>query len=84
MPDIKVKFMHPIDGGTTEVEMDDAVTASEAIENLVGAGFINANPQGYKLAKKGGADLDARQTFAAAGVREGDVIRIIPATDAGF
>ena len=40
-------------------------------------------PAGYDLAIKGGTGLQQNQTLADAGVKDGDTLRIIPATDAG-
>ncbi len=84
MADIKIKFMHPTDGRLVDVDMDDTMTPPEVISELIEGGFITSNPQGYNLAKKGGAQIDAGGNFASAGIGEGDVIRVIPATDAGI
>jgi len=59
------------------------MTAQEAINELISNDFINPNPQGYNLAIKGGAQLQQNQTMADAGVKDGDTLRVIPATDAG-
>ena len=46
--------------------------------------FIAPNPQGgYNLAIKGGEQLQENQSFSDAGVKEGTILRVIPATDAG-
>ncbi len=83
MAEISVKFMHPTDARTVTVTVDDTMTAEEAIAELIVNEFINPNPQGYNLALKGGAQLQYNQSFAEAGVNDGNTIRVIPATDAG-
>lgn len=80
---VKVNFMHPTDGRVVTVTLDSTMTAQEAINELVSNNFINPNPQGYNLALKGGAQLQQTQTMADAGVKDGDTLRVIPATDAG-
>lgn len=83
MADVKVNFMHPTDGRVVTVTLDNSMTAQEAISELISNEFINPNPQGYNLAIKGGAQLQQNQSFANAGVKDGDTLRVIPATDAG-
>ncbi len=83
MADIKVKFMHPTDGRVVDVDLDEDITAAEAIEELIAGEFIIVNPDGYNLAKKGGSQIWPDVSFAKAGIVSGDVIRIIPATSAG-
>ena len=83
MPEIKVSFIHPTDSRSISVAVDSAMTASEAVAQLIAADFIAPNPQGYNLAVKGGAQLRNDQSFLDAGVKEGDALRILPATDAG-
>lgn len=83
MADVKIKFLHPTDGRLVDVDMDQSMTPPEVISELIAGGFITANPQGYNLAVKGGAQIPSNSTFAAAAIQDGDVIRVIPATDAG-
>jgi hypothetical protein len=83
MADIKVKVMHPTDGRVVDVNVDEAMTAQEMVSELVSNNFITANPQGYNLAIKGGNQLTAEQSLRDAGVTDGTVLRVIPATDAG-
>lgn len=83
MADLNVSFTHPTDGRTVNVTLDDGVTVQEAINELISNGFIAANQQGYNLARKGDALMRADQTFRATGIKDNDIIRIIPATDAG-
>jgi len=80
---VKVNFMHPTDGRVVTVTLDNSMTAQEAISELISNNFIVPNPQGYNLAIKGGARLEQNRTFADAGVKDGDTLRVIPATDAG-
>ena len=83
MSDVKVQFQHPVDGRLAEVELEDSMTAAEAVENLIDGGFVQSNPEGYELARRGGALIDPRQSFAGADIVEGDIVRVIPATVAG-
>lgn len=83
MADLNVSFMHPTDGRTVSVTLDEGITVQEALNELIQNHFIASNPQGYNLAKKGGAQLQGHQSFRDAGIRDNDIIRIIPATDAG-
>ena len=83
MTDIQVKFMHPSDGRLVDVDMDDMMTTVEAISELIASGFSPKNANGYNLAKKGGSQIEDGVTFADAEVKSGDIIRVIPASDAG-
>ena len=83
MTDIKVYFMHPTDGRLITVTVDNSMTTQEAIGELISNDFIAPNPQGYNLAIKGGDQLRSDQSFDDARVKEGNVIRVIPVTDAG-
>lgn len=84
MADIQVNFMHPTDGRTVTVTVDNSMTAQEAISELISNNFIKPSPQGYKLVIKGGAEIQQDQTFTDAGVTENkNTLRIVPATDAG-
>lgn len=86
MADVKLNFMHPTDGRIVTVTLDNSMTAQEATAELISASFVNPNPQGYNLAPKGEGRsvMRSNQTFNEAGLRDGDTIRIIPATDAGY
>jgi hypothetical protein len=83
MADVKVNFMHPTDGRIVTVTCDDTMTNQEAVAELISNEFISPNPQGYNLAIKGGAELQPNQTFLDAELKDGDTLRVIPATDAG-
>lgn len=83
MSDIQIRFMHPTDGRIITVTLDDTMTTQEVISELITNDFVSPNPQGYNLAIKGGAQLQAESTLNSGGVRDGDTLRIIPATDAG-
>ena len=80
---IKLNFQHPTDSRIVTVTLDSTMTAQEAIAELISNKFITPNPQGYNLALKGGPLLRQDQTFTDAGVKDGDTLRVIPATDAG-
>ena len=86
MADVNVNFIHPTDGRVMTVNLDDSITAQEAVAELISASFITPDPQGYKLAIKGGNELEPGQTFRNAGVQESEknTIRVLPATDAGI
>lgn len=83
MPEISLSFIHPTDGRVLSVTVDDSMTVQETIGELIGADFIPPSPQGYNLAIKGGAALQNAHTLAAGGVKDGNALRIIIATDAG-
>jgi hypothetical protein len=83
LTDVRVNFMHPTDGRIVTVTVDSTMTADEAIAQLIAADFIGPSPMGYNLAVKGGPQLRGDQSFADAAVKDGDTVRVIPATDAG-
>lgn len=83
MADITVNFIHPTDGKRLTVTIDDTMTASEAIGQLLLNNFITSHPDGYQLSVKGGAIIPNNYTFNQAGVANGIDINIIPATNAG-
>jgi len=83
MADIKVKIVHPTDGRLQEINADETLTAQETLNELIANNFLPANPQGYFLSIKGGNQLQAGQTLHDAGVKDGTVLNVNPATDAG-
>lgn len=83
MADLNVTFLHPVDGRTVQVELDGSMTAEEAIGELTEARFLEARSAGYSLAKKGGHQLESNISLEKAGIQNGDIIRVIPSTDAG-
>lgn len=83
MADITVNFIHPTDGKRVTVTVDDTMTASEAVGQLLANNFIAPHPDGYQLSVKGGAIIPNNQSFNQAGVKEGTDVNIIPATNAG-
>ena len=84
MREIDVNIMHPTDGRVISVTLDETMTATEVIGELVGAEFIPQSDQGYTIAIKGGAMLQNESSLKDNGVRNDTVLRIIPATNAGF
>lgn len=84
MTDINIKFLHPVDMRPLEVELDDAITAQGAIDELISEQFVAATSDGYRLSIKGGNEIQAEQTFNAAGVKNNDTLLVIPQTDAGY
>lgn len=84
MAEVNVQFMHPTDGRKLEVTLDNTMTTQEVIDELITSNFVPINkPHGYDLSIKGGAQLQALETLESSGVKDADVIRVIPATDAG-
>jgi len=83
MADVDISFKHPTDGRLLNVQLDDTITAQEAIAELISEEFIHHNSEGYQLAIKDGAMIGMNQSFLDANVRNGTVLRVIPATDAG-
>ncbi len=81
--DVRVNFMHPTDGRIITVTLDRTMTPAEAIPELIANEFIAPHPMGYNLGVKGGPLLSPNESFAAAGLSDGDTLRVIPATDAG-
>jgi hypothetical protein len=81
--DVRVNFMHPTDGRIITVTLDATMTPSEAVGELIANDFIAPLPMGYNLAIKGGPLLPSNDSFAKAGLKDGDTIRVVPATDAG-
>ena len=80
---IKVNFMHPTDGRVVTVSLDSTMTSKEIIAELIKSDFIHGNFQGYGIAIKGGSLLSPNESLHKLGIKNGDVLRIIPATDAG-
>ena len=83
MADLTLTFLHPTDGRKATVSMDPTMTAEEAIGQLLANNFMPPHQHGYQLAVKGGRDLLPAQSFAEAGVNDGDTIRVVPLTQAG-
>ena len=83
MPDLTLTFLHPTDGRKATVSMDPTITAEEAVGQLLANNFMPPHQHGYQLAVKGGRDLLPTQSFAEAGVVDGETIRIVPLTQAG-
>lgn len=82
---INVTFLHPTNGQDMEVEIDDSLTASAVINELIAANFISASSHGgYKLLiKDSQTEIGGSQTMASGGAVDGGMVRVIAATDAG-
>jgi hypothetical protein len=63
--------------------MEDNMKPPEIVEELLRAGVINPNPQGYLLAVKGGDFLNNDAELRALNLQQGTIIRVVAATDAG-
>ena len=83
MADVKVNFVHPTDGRRMTVTLDDTMTAAEVVGELIANDFVPTDHQGYDLAIKGGRQLRSDETLAAAEVKDGTNLNVLPATDAG-
>jgi len=86
MADIDVSFIHPTDGRLLNVQLDDTITAQEAIAELISVNFIPQYkyPRSYALAIKGGNMIGINQYFRDANVQNGAILQIVPQTDAGY
>jgi hypothetical protein len=84
MTDKTVKIMLPIDGRILTVDLDDAMTGKEIIDELLSGGQIQPNPHGYQIGKKGGDLLNRDTKIRDLALTDQDVLRVIPATDAGL
>jgi hypothetical protein len=82
MADVRVNFVHPTDQRVVTVTVDDAMTAQEAISELLANNFVPPAPTGYELNLNQNR-LRANQTLAEGGVADDSKIRVTPATDAG-
>jgi hypothetical protein len=82
MPNVTVKFVNPIDERVLEVVIDDAITAQDAINELLANRFVPPSPTGYQL-NVNDELLRDDQTLASGGVVDYSKIRVMPATDAG-
>lgn len=83
---INATFLYPTNGKDIEVEIDEDLTASAMINELIAANFIpdNASLGGYKLLiKDTQTEIGDSQTAASGGAKDGSVIRIIGATRDG-
>jgi len=83
---INVTFLHPTNGQDMEVEIEDTLTATAVINELIASNFIpdNSSRGGYKLLiKDTQTEIGGSQTVASGEAHDGSVIRVIGATDAG-
>ena len=83
---INVTFLHPTNGQDMEVEIDDTMSATAAINELIATNFIpdNSSRGGYTLfIKDSQKEISGSQTFASGGAKDGSVVRVVGATDAG-
>lgn len=83
---INVTFLHPTNGQDMDVEIDDDLTATAIINELIACDFIpdNSRSGGYKLLiKDTQTEIGGSQTVESGGATDGSIIRVIGATDAG-
>jgi len=83
MADKAVRIMLPVDGRVLTVDLDDTMTTSDVIAELLAGGQLQPNPHGYQMGKKGGDLLNRDTQIRDLGLAPDDVLRVIPATDAG-
>ena len=79
-------FLHPANGQDMEVEIDDSLTATAIVNELIAGNFIpdNTSRGGYTLLiKDTQTEIGGSQTVVSGGAQDGAVIRVIGATDAG-
>jgi len=84
MADRAIRIMLPVDGRILTVDLDDSMTTSEVIAELLAGGQIQPNQFGYQMGKKGGDLLNRDAAIRDLGLRDDNVLRVIPATDAGI
>jgi hypothetical protein len=83
---INVTFLHPTNGQDMEVEIDDSMTASAVINELIACNFIPDNSElgGYRLLiKNSQIEIGGSQTVASGKAKDGGIIRVIATTEAG-
>ena len=76
---ITVTFTHPRSGSARKAEFGPNTTASQAIDGLVQAKFLESpsKDRGYSLAVSGSGEQIAHSaTFVSAGVKNGDTVTI--------
>ncbi len=83
MATITLILLLPPDNRELTVELDDSLTSSDIVEELITAGQLQPSPQGYEVAAKGGAIFDADQTVSQSGLSDGSRVRLIPIIEAG-
>lgn len=79
-----VRFLSPHGPGVLEAEVDPATTSGQALVDLVGAGFLRApsatRTYSLVLGRTGQALLPGSK-LQDAGVRDGDVVEVVQATE---
>ena len=83
MAEMAVRIMLPIDGRILTVDLDDTMTSAEIVTELLAGGQLQPNAHGYQIGKKGGDLLNRDSPIRDLGLSADDVLRVIPATDAG-
>lgn len=79
MPLIDLTFLFSMDNSELDAEVDDSVTASMLLQDLVNEGFIvplDGKNRYYGLSVRGKTSLNEDQTLASAGVDNGDCIHV--------
>jgi hypothetical protein len=83
---INVTFVHPTNGQEIEVELEDTLTATSILNELIDACFIpdNISRGGYTLLiKDSQKEISGLQTVIDGGGKDGSVIRVVFATCSG-
>jgi WXG100 protein secretion system (Wss), protein YukD len=76
---IRVTFINAGDDAELTAELNDSQTSDQTIQALIGADFIPALTEPtrrYTLTIKGRATVAEGQSLAAAGVQDGDYLRV--------
>jgi hypothetical protein len=83
MADRAVRIQLPIDGRIMTVDMDDTMTTREVIDELLANNVLQPNDHGYQMGRKSGDLLNFNDRIGDLNLSADDVLRVIPATDAG-
>jgi DNA-binding response OmpR family regulator len=83
VPDIRVRILLPPDNREITVELDDSLTTADIIRDLLDAGALNLNSDGYMVATGDGSLLDHDAKASEFELGTTDLLRVFPAATAG-
>jgi len=86
MMEMRVKVMNPTGNNKVEVDIPDDMTVQDVINDLIEAGFIPNNQQGYDAVLKDGTEtiqMDLNKTLVENNVTNDAVIQLLNGTQAG-
>lgn len=86
MAEVKVNFVHPIDGGFRPATVDDTMKVKELISLLVSENFVPGPEEDIELVLKNKNNdlLLGDKTLQESGVTENSTLRVVMATNAGI